>query len=302
MARPTSITYEQVAAIAHNLVAAGNKSPSAGAVREELAKRSAPGTPIGSPNTLQKHLDEWRRRERPADPIEAPQLPAQLAGDLARALSAVATHAREQVEERLAQVQVELDELAVIGERNELLVEQLNLDLAQRTSERDAMAGQLEDRTNKLVELEAGLEAAQETIARLEREMLEAKATAQAATGRVEEIRTHTARQIEQMQVDLAKAQAAAADSAGRAAETQQKAVEALARLDGERAARLSLEGQLKSAAERAHALEGDSARAAAAEASATGLKEQVVLLTNTVEMLKSLLPEKKSNPENLVQ
>lgn len=294
MARPTSITYEQVAAIAHNLVAAGNKSPSAGAVREELAKRSPPGTPIGSPNTVQKHLDEWRRRERPADPVEVPQLPPQLVGDLARALSAAATHSREQVEERLAQVQAELDELAVVGERNELLIEQLTSDLTQRTSERDAMTGQLADRTNKLTEVEAELEAAQVRIAALEREALEARATAQAATGRVEEIRTHTARQIEQMQVDLVRAQAVAAESSGKAGENQQKAVEALARLDGERAARLGLERQLKSAAERMHALEGDSARAAAAEASVVGLKEQVVLLTGTVEMLKALLPKEQ--------
>lgn len=94
MARPSAVTYEQVAAIANNLVAAGNRNPSAAAIREELAKRAAPGTPTGSPNTVQRHLDEWRRRERPVEAVDAPQLPPQLAGDIARALSAAATHAR----------------------------------------------------------------------------------------------------------------------------------------------------------------------------------------------------------------
>jgi hypothetical protein len=48
------------------------------------------------------------------------------------------------------------------------------------------------------------------------------------------------------MQLDLAREQATAAEAVSRAATAQEKAVDALARLDGERAARLGLETQLK--------------------------------------------------------
>ena len=96
MAR-TSVTFEQVAAIANALYAAGNKDPGTEAIRDELAKRAGPGMPIGSPNTVQRHLGAWRDKSRPVDPQgPPPQLPPQLAADIARALSAAAVVAREE--------------------------------------------------------------------------------------------------------------------------------------------------------------------------------------------------------------
>jgi len=292
MARPSAVTYEQVAAVANNLVSAGNKNPSAVAVREELAKRAAPGAPTGSPNTIQRHLDEWRRRERPVDAVEAPQLPAQLAADIARALSAAATHAREQVEEKLALVQGELDELAAVGERNEATMEQLAQDLAARTSERDTMAGQLADRTAELANVKSDLLVAQERVAQLERSIHEAQATAQAAEGRVEEIRASTERQLAHAQESLASARTDAAQARDQAVNAEKRAVGAEARLEGAQKALETATQQLATASADLQRLQGEATRAAAAEATLRGHQEQVALLNNTVEMLKKLLPD----------
>lgn len=139
-----AVTYQQVESIANSLYAAGNKDPSSRSLREELSRRAGPGLPIGSPNTIQRHLNTWRERARPVDPpLQAPQLPLQLASEIARALSAAALSARELSEGRLLQAQVELEELAASGEGREAQVEELNQALAARTSERDSMAGQL---------------------------------------------------------------------------------------------------------------------------------------------------------------
>ncbi len=98
-----AVTYEQVAAVANALFAQGVKNPGTKTVREELGKRAGPSGSTGSPNTIQRHLDAWRAKDRPMDPAEpAPQLPPSLAADISRALTAAASVAREKVEERLA--------------------------------------------------------------------------------------------------------------------------------------------------------------------------------------------------------
>lgn len=291
MGRTSSVTYEQVAAVANNLVAAGNKNPSAAAVREELAKRAQPGAPLGSPNTIQRHLDEWRKREKPVEAIEVPQLPAQLAGDIARALSAAATNAREMGEERLAMVQSELDELAAVGERNEVLIEQLQQELAARTSERDGMTAQLADRTAELASVKASLQEALERATQTEREIQEANAQAQAANGRVDEIRASTDRQLAHMQQDLDHAKADAAGARAAAVDAEKRAVGAEARLAGSVETLASTREQLANWTAEAQRLQGEAAHAASAEAAAAGLREQVALLTMTLDMVKSMLP-----------
>ena len=195
MAR-VAVTYEQVAAVANALYAAGDKNPGTKAIREELAKRAGTGGTTGSPNTIQKHLDQWRLKDKPVEAHEAPQLPAQLAADIQRALNAAASNARELVEERLAQVQGELAELAATGEANEARIDELTQELAARTSERDSMAGQLTERTSEVEELKTVLAAATKKTASLERELHEAQTAAQEASGRVEEIRSSTSQQL----------------------------------------------------------------------------------------------------------
>ena len=291
MARTAMVTYEQVAAVADGLYAQGVKDPGAKAIREELAKRAGPGGPVGSPNTIQRHLMAWRTKDRPREASEVPQLPPQLAADISRALVAASSVAREKGEERLAQVQTELDELAAAGEAADNRIEELQQDLAARTSERDSMAGQLAQRSAEVVDLKEALAAAIERSAALERNLHAAQAQAQAAEGRVDEIRQATGRQLAQRQTELEQAKASLLEAQQRANEAEKLTIAAEAHLEGERAANAALERQLTQALETVQRLEGDAMRAAAAEAAAGGLREQVALLGETNAILRTLVP-----------
>ncbi len=290
MAR-TAVTYEQVAAVANALYAQGNKEPGTKAIREELAKRTGPGGTTGSPNTIQRHLNTWRVKDRPMDAAEVPQLPPQLAADIGRALNAAASVAREKVEERLAQVQAEFDDLVAVGEAAEGRIEELLQELAARTSERDSMAGQLAQRSDEVAELKASLAAATDKAASMERELHAAQAEAQAANGRVDEIRQATDRQLNKMQTELNQARAGQLDAERRAIDADKRAVASEAHLDGERAARTTLDAQVAQLQDGLKRLGGDAARAAAAEAAAAGLRDQVALLSDTVAMLRQMVP-----------
>ena len=284
------VTYEQVAAVANTLYAAGDKNPGTKAIREELAKRAGPGGTTGSPNTIQRHLDQWRLKDKPVEAHEAPQLPAQLASDIQRALNAAASNARELVEERLAQVQGELAELASTGEGNEARIDELTQDLAARTSERDSMAGQLTERTSEVDELKTALAAATNKAASLERELHEAQTAAQEASGRVEEIRSSTSQQLEQLRAELAQARAGQASAENRAVAAEKDAVKATAHLEGERSAKTMLEAHVAELQATVKRLEPDAARAASSAAEAAALAGQVQQLTKTNDLLSGLV------------
>jgi colicin import membrane protein len=297
-----AVTYEQVAAVANSFYAQGIKNPGTKAIRGELSKRAGPGSTTGSPNTIQRHLNEWRLKDRPVEVAELPQLPPQLAGEIARALNAAASAAREKVEECLIQVQAELDELAATGEVNDVRIEEMTQALAARTSERDSMAGQLADRTSELNELRVLLAAAQEKCATMERELHAARAEVQAMNGRVDEIRQATERQLAKVQTDLDGARAGQVDAERRAADAEKSAASAEARLEGERSAKKVLEvgvAELRATVKR---LDGDAAKAHAAEATAVGLREQLASMNGTVEMLKGMLKQRDYVPTGGVQ
>lgn len=224
------------------------------------------------------------------DVTDAPKLPPQLAGDIARALEAAASVAREEVGGRLTQVQVELDELAATGEANEARIEEMAQALEARTSERDSMAGQLAERTSELEESKTQLLAARDTGAILERELHAAHADAQAAKGRVDEIRQATERQLAKMQTELDRARVQFVDAERRAAEAEKRAASTEGRLEGERSAKKVLEAgvaELKATVER---LEGEAARVHRAEAMAAGLRENLASVNATVDLLKGML------------
>lgn len=285
-----SVTYEQVAAVANALYAQGVREPGAKAIREELGKRAGSGAAVGSPNTIQRHLTAWRTKDRPVEASEVPQLPAQLAADISRALVAAASVAREKGEERLAQLQGELDELVAGGEAAEARIEELQQDVAARTSERDSMAGQLAQRTEETAELKAGLAAANERAATLERELHAAQAEAQAANGRVDEIRQSSERQAAKLESEIQQAHARQADAERRAIDAEKRAVAAEAHLESERSAKSELDINVAALKQTVKRLEPDASRAAAAEAGAQGMREQITLLSETVTMLRSLL------------
>jgi chromosome segregation ATPase len=284
------VTYEQVAAVANQMYAQGVREPGAKAIREELAKRAGAGSTVGSPNTIQRHLTSWRAKDRPVEASEVPQLPAQLAADISRALVAAASVAREKGEERLAQLQGELDELVAVGEANETRLEELQQEVAARTSERDSMAGQLAQRNDEAAELKAALAAANERAAALERELHAAQAAAQAANGRVDEIRQASQRQATELKADVEQARTRQLDAERRAIEADKRAVAAEAHLQSERAAKGELDAHVADLQQNVKRLEPGASRAAAADAAAQGLRDQVALLTETVTMLRSLL------------
>jgi chromosome segregation ATPase len=122
-----------------------------------MAKRAGPGA-IGSPNTIQRHINTWREKSRPIDPpLQSPQLPQQVAADIARALSGAALAGQEQSEKRLLQVQAELEELAASGESFESQIDELTRGLVERTSERDAIGGQLKEQSAEVERLTTAL-------------------------------------------------------------------------------------------------------------------------------------------------
>jgi chromosome segregation ATPase len=290
MARASVITYEQVAAVANALYSQGVRDPGATLIRAELAKRAGPGAAVGSPNTIQRHLTEWRAKARPLEVADVPQLPAQLAADISRALVAASSVAREKGEERLAQLQAELDELVVVGEAAENRLDELAQEVAARTSERDSMAGQLAQRVDEVTELKAALAAANERSVTLERALHTAQSEAQAANGRVDEIRQSTERQFNKLQAEGEQARKSQTVAERAAVDAEKRAVAAEAHLASERAAKAVLDAHVAELQDSLKRVEGDGARAAAAEASAAGLREQVTLLTQTLSMMRSLL------------
>lgn len=288
MAR-TAITYEQVAAVANALFAAGDKNPGTKSIREELAKRAGPGGATGSPNTIQRHLGEWRLRERPVDaPIVAPVLPAQLAADINRALNSAATVAREECEARLELVRGELADLAASGEAYESTIDELTQALAARTSERDTLAGQLDAMGTKAAELKLALDSTSERATVAERALLAAQADVMAANGRVDEIRGAAEKQVASVQaaLDQVRAQLVAAEQ--KVIESDRRAVGAEANLTGERTTGLALDARVKDAVAELQTVRAvaqtDAARAAAAEALVGGLREQIEMLREMVK------------------
>jgi len=284
------VTYEQVEAVANALVAQGIKDPGTKAIREELAKRAGTGRTTGSPNTIQRHLNEWRLKARPIESADVPQLPPQLAGDIARALNAAATVAREKVEERLTQVQAELDELASTGEVNEGRIEEMTQELAARTSERDLMAGQLAERTTELEGVKAALAVLQERHIGVEQELNFAKTAAQEANARVDEGRQATERQLAKMQAELDQARAAQAAAERRATDAEKDAAATEAHLKGEQNARKLLEANGAELMSTVKRLEADATKAHAAEATAGVLRDQLADAKATIAMMQRLL------------
>ena len=152
------VAYDQVAAAAEALIAEG-RVPSIRAVRERLS-----GT--GSPNTIHRHLSEWRA-QRPVGEEGAVTLAPAIAREIQQAIARAAHEARAECEAQLSEARAELAELATLGEALEAERDQLRAGLAVVTRERD----QLSDK--------AGERAA--ALARIEDEASRARATAEKA-------------------------------------------------------------------------------------------------------------------------
>ncbi len=149
MAR-TGITLEQVIAAADALVGAG-RQPTIRAVRERLNN-------TGSPNTIHRHLCDWRAIRPMASATTATLSPA-LAGAIAVEIERTAATARGEIQERLVQAQQEITELASAGDALEAERDALLQQVAALSKERDTLTGQIAQQT-------LALETAQQQIRR----------------------------------------------------------------------------------------------------------------------------------------
>jgi len=295
MAR-TSVTYDQIAAIANALYAAGNKEPGTKVIRDELAKRAGPGMPIGSPNTVQKHLGVWREKVRPIDPPgPAPQLPPQLAADIGRALSAAAAIAKEESEGRLQQVRAELADLAEGGESFEIQIDELTQALAARTSERDTLVGRLKEQVSEVQELKATYERGQATAAALRLECAKAQIKSETADSRVAEVLSREGElraELAAVRNDLTAQQQERSEAEWRAGVAEAHLADAHKSIDG-------AEARFSDFRKAAQALERTPERAAAAEASAAELRAQVAMLNELLAKTLALQPTPVSGRPN---
>lgn len=174
--KKTGITYAEVAAAAAAMVARG-EAPTNRAIRAALGS--------GSPNTIQKHLVDWRESQ-PKAKNTPPEPSKSLLEALSKELAASALAASKEASERLSEALSENADLAAVGESLEAELEAAQEALAKAKAEAALSASQLAEakaEAEKLREAErlaatlsVRLEAAQERIddlSRREREAVE---------------------------------------------------------------------------------------------------------------------------------
>lgn len=204
MAR-VGITFEQVAAAADGLVGEGQQ-PTIQAVRERL------GT--GSPNTIHRHLTDWRQARPTAAAAVATLSPAMTAA-LASEIERAAAQARGEVEARLVEMQAEAAQLSAIGEALELERDALLEQVGTLTTERDTIAGRAAQQAADLAEQTQRIEREQQAAEGARVELAKAQLKVEAQADRLVEQAT----ELEHLKATLDKAQA------GRIAAEQQAAV-----------------------------------------------------------------------------
>lgn len=144
MAR-TGITYDQVAAAADTIVAAGAK-PTLKAIREKLGN-------TGSPNTIHMHLQKWEA-QRPLPPQAEAGMPPAIARAVMDELDRVRAGAQAELLERLDDAQRTADELARSGQQLEAEISEAREQLAELTTDRDRLAGQSAEQQKELERLQ----------------------------------------------------------------------------------------------------------------------------------------------------
>lgn len=137
------ISYEQVVVAIEELVGSAKQVTIKG-IRDVL------GT--GSPNTIHRHLTEWRN-SRPNGTVVCATLPEVLTGVIARELDRVAAQARAEIEDQLSQAKIEALELATAGEALEVEIETLKASIAAITTDRDAVSAVAAERQKEIFNL-----------------------------------------------------------------------------------------------------------------------------------------------------
>lgn len=191
MARP-GVTYDQVQAAADELVA-DNKKPTIDAVRAQL------GT--GSPNTIHRHLTQWREAQTPAE-RPAPKLSDGLLQYMADEVQRATAAARAEAEQRANDAQAAADRLSKTGETLEQERDDAQAAQVTAESERDKAAAERDAKQQEIDRLHNDLEN--------ERQTSESKRTELAqALNKVENLEKQTGELREQIQLEKQSREAA---------------------------------------------------------------------------------------------
>lgn len=143
------ITYEQVEAAADALHAEQPGSATLSAIRAKL------GT--GSPNTIHKFLKLWNEN-RPKTSAPTISIPEEVSKALSNWVVQASTGSRAESEERSVQAQAAADELARAGEELEAERDQLLVDIAALTTQRDQEQAMASERAAEIQRLVADVE------------------------------------------------------------------------------------------------------------------------------------------------
>ncbi|MCK9687260.1 hypothetical protein [Scleromatobacter humisilvae] len=197
--------------------------------------------------------------------------------------------AREELGNQLAQAKAA--EVALLTETKELgdELEEVRATSAQLGSRNSELTGQLEQQVREIAELKDMLSKVQGRLSLTERDFHAAQAIAQAADGRVQEIRSSADRQMEQLRAELAQARAGQVDAERRVASAVSEAAAAKAHLVGLQEAQASRQSHLDEVQASVRRLEPEAVRAAAAAAEVDGLKREVARQDETIAMLRDL-------------
>lgn len=165
------VSYEQVVTAAEALLKEG-QPPSIRLVRARLN-----GT--GSPNTIHRHLSEWRVA-RAGTPEIAPVLPAAIAREIHLELARVANEARKDGDARLNEAVAELAELAQAGEALEEERDQLRAQILTLTRDKDVLNGKATEQGAELQRATQELQQARQTAEALRLELARGQLEVQA--------------------------------------------------------------------------------------------------------------------------
>jgi chromosome segregation ATPase len=171
------ITYDEVALAADRLVSEGI-NPTIARVREEL------GT--GSPNTVHRHLSNWKERQ-PQAQREAATLPLGLADALVKEIERQAAAARANAEEKALDARQSADNLAEVGEALEEDNESLKEAAEQFKRERDQSQTLADDREHEIVRLVSACDREQQAAESARVELAKAQLTIESYVERIVE-------------------------------------------------------------------------------------------------------------------
>lgn len=290
MGRP-GIPYETFRKVADAYVEAG--TPAAKVTLKMLAEKIA-----ASNSSLVRDKRKWLA----AQP-QVKQVAREMPVDIVASIEAYAdrrVHAtREDLGEQLQQA--EATELALLAEANDLTeeLEALRKESGVLATDMIVLDAQNKRQASEITELKSNLESATDRASATTHALHAAQGDAQAAIGRMDELRVSTDRQLAKLYAELELARVAhaaveqrAMEADRRAADSEMRAVAAEAHLEGERKAKAALEAQVSALQGGVKPAQADAARAAAAEASNAGLHAQISLLNLTIATFRELLKE----------